>query len=605
MLTGRKLLLADDSPAYQKVVSLTFRDEGVAVVAVGSGAAALKALAQDAPDVILADVHMPAPDGYALCAHVKGDARLRHIPVLLLVGTFEPFDEAEARRVGADGVLTKPFQSIRGLVSRVGSLLSGHAEEAQTETTPPPDAARQDERAAPPADAQAADAPAFTWAHQRAESQTAATTDAHAYTDFDLDDQTIQTTPAESFGAHAAEPTATHGGATVVPEVEAEGAYAPRPADEFTSHSAEEFRPQTTSEFKPRATGEFAARAAEEFTSQASGEFAAQSAGEAAAQSADEVAAQSADEFAVQSVDEFAARRADESAPRQAADESFDPFAETQPAVESVAQARGAAAASYGGASAQAAGFAAPAAPVSPASDDALLDLGDSAPAAGAAATEESILDLGFEEFAAEPAAATQPASAESTAVEATDVEATAQPETGQAEAHGPETTAEPPQAEAPRVQYAEGLATSHAEAVEPLVAAAAPQTDARALEADALAYALPPQSGQAVELVLPAEQAAQVATDATVGQAEPETDAQTDSTAQAESAAQPATSSEFAAPAGVGVQLSPETIDAIARRVVELMGDKVIREIAWEVVPELAERLINRRIEEERTHAR
>ena len=50
--------------------------------------------------------------------------------------------------------------------------------------------------------------------------------------------------------------------------------------------------------------------------------------------------------------------------------------------------------------------------------------------------------------------------------------------------------------------------------------------------------------------------------------------------------------------------QLSPETIDAIARRAVELMSDGVVREIAWEVVPDLAERLIKRRLEEERTQA-
>ncbi|MDQ3804514.1 MAG: hypothetical protein M3416_11860, partial [Acidobacteriota bacterium] len=47
--------------------------------------------------------------------------------------------------------------------------------------------------------------------------------------------------------------------------------------------------------------------------------------------------------------------------------------------------------------------------------------------------------------------------------------------------------------------------------------------------------------------------------------------------------------------------QLSPETIEAIARRVVELMSEKVVREIAWEVVPDLAELLIKRRLDEER----
>jgi hypothetical protein len=48
--------------------------------------------------------------------------------------------------------------------------------------------------------------------------------------------------------------------------------------------------------------------------------------------------------------------------------------------------------------------------------------------------------------------------------------------------------------------------------------------------------------------------------------------------------------------------QLSPEAIDAIARRVVELMSDKVVREVAWEVVPELAELLIKQKLEEEKS---
>jgi hypothetical protein len=52
------------------------------------------------------------------------------------------------------------------------------------------------------------------------------------------------------------------------------------------------------------------------------------------------------------------------------------------------------------------------------------------------------------------------------------------------------------------------------------------------------------------------------------------------------------------AASVGVG-ELSPEMIDAIARRAVELMSDKVIREIAWEVVPDLAELLIRKQLEE------
>ncbi|HEX8188141.1 MAG TPA: response regulator, partial [Pyrinomonadaceae bacterium] len=130
----RKLLLADDSPTIQKVISLTFGDEDFEVVAVGDGTQALRALADDPPpDVVLADVVMPGPDGYELCERIKRDARLGRVPVVLLVGTFEPFNEAEARRVGADTVLTKPFQSIRNLVGKVGSLLGGEAKPDEPE----------------------------------------------------------------------------------------------------------------------------------------------------------------------------------------------------------------------------------------------------------------------------------------------------------------------------------------------------------------------------------------------------------------------------------------------------------------------------------------
>ena len=77
----RKLLLADDSPTIRKVVSLTFEDEGVEVFTVGDGDEAVRALEDGRPpDVVLADVCMPGPDGYELCERVKRDARLGASP---------------------------------------------------------------------------------------------------------------------------------------------------------------------------------------------------------------------------------------------------------------------------------------------------------------------------------------------------------------------------------------------------------------------------------------------------------------------------------------------------------------------------------------------
>jgi len=73
--------------------------------------------------LVMADVNMPGLDGYRICEMIKQNDETKQIPVILLVGSFEPFDEDEARRVGADDYLTKPFQSIRQLINKVSDLL--------------------------------------------------------------------------------------------------------------------------------------------------------------------------------------------------------------------------------------------------------------------------------------------------------------------------------------------------------------------------------------------------------------------------------------------------------------------------------------------------
>lgn len=123
-MSKRKLLLADDSITIQKVVNLTFAEEGIDVVTVGDGDTALARIGEEWPDLIMADVNMPGASGYQVCEAVKSDRATRDIPVVLLVGSFEPFDPAEAERVGADAYLTKPFQSIRQLVSQVADLIN-------------------------------------------------------------------------------------------------------------------------------------------------------------------------------------------------------------------------------------------------------------------------------------------------------------------------------------------------------------------------------------------------------------------------------------------------------------------------------------------------
>ena len=75
MLAGKKLLLADDSITIQKIVELTFADEGVTVLSVNNGREAIEKLGEFAPDVVLADVFMPQMNGYEVCEHIKQNDR--------------------------------------------------------------------------------------------------------------------------------------------------------------------------------------------------------------------------------------------------------------------------------------------------------------------------------------------------------------------------------------------------------------------------------------------------------------------------------------------------------------------------------------------------
>jgi CheY-like chemotaxis protein len=131
LFAGRKLLVADDSSYYRTVISLTFSDEGIEVTTAVDSREALEKLEQSIPDAILASVSIPGTGGYELCQLIKQSERFGHIPVMLLVGLHEPFDQAEARRAGADDVVTKPFKSIRQLVNRVGSMLGGKGVDAE------------------------------------------------------------------------------------------------------------------------------------------------------------------------------------------------------------------------------------------------------------------------------------------------------------------------------------------------------------------------------------------------------------------------------------------------------------------------------------------
>lgn len=115
------ILLADDSITIQKVVGIIFASDGYTLTVVDNGKAALLKAREIQPDVILVDAIMPDMNGYEVCSEIRKDPSLAGKPLLLLTGSFEPFDEQKAKDCGADDHIVKPFES-QQLIAKVKEL---------------------------------------------------------------------------------------------------------------------------------------------------------------------------------------------------------------------------------------------------------------------------------------------------------------------------------------------------------------------------------------------------------------------------------------------------------------------------------------------------
>lgn len=133
---GIKLLLADDSITIQKVVGIIFAGDEYELTVVDNGNAAIEKAKEVLPDLVLVDALMPGKNGYEVCQAVRQDPALQHLPLLLLTGAFEPFDEEKARQCGADDFITKPFES-QQLMESVKRLLSSTAERPVADAVAP------------------------------------------------------------------------------------------------------------------------------------------------------------------------------------------------------------------------------------------------------------------------------------------------------------------------------------------------------------------------------------------------------------------------------------------------------------------------------------
>lgn len=119
----KKILIVEDEESLLKLESILLTTKGFVVQGVANGDAALEAIAEAPPDLVLLDVMLPGLDGFEVCHQIKSNPQTRQIPVILLTAKKSPEDLARGKAVGADQYITKPFKSSM-VVAAIESLLA-------------------------------------------------------------------------------------------------------------------------------------------------------------------------------------------------------------------------------------------------------------------------------------------------------------------------------------------------------------------------------------------------------------------------------------------------------------------------------------------------
>ena len=117
--TTRRILLVDDEPSIQKMLTHALEREGFQVHAVGDGEAALEAVSTYEPHLIILDIMLPKVDGTEVIRRVRTQS---DVPVIMLTAKDDEIDRVVGLELGADDYVTKPF-AVRELVARVRAIM--------------------------------------------------------------------------------------------------------------------------------------------------------------------------------------------------------------------------------------------------------------------------------------------------------------------------------------------------------------------------------------------------------------------------------------------------------------------------------------------------
>ncbi|MGH6662646.1 MAG: response regulator, partial [Rhodospirillales bacterium] len=117
-----RILIVDDVPSSVRLLAAKLSNEYYETLTVSDGYQALKAVAEDHPDLVLLDVMMPGLDGFDVCRRIKENPKTTHIPVVMVTALGGREDRVLGLNVGADDFLTKPVDDTT-LFARIRSLI--------------------------------------------------------------------------------------------------------------------------------------------------------------------------------------------------------------------------------------------------------------------------------------------------------------------------------------------------------------------------------------------------------------------------------------------------------------------------------------------------
>ncbi len=117
------VMVVDDSLTVRKVTSKHLQKRGLDVMVAKDGVDAVEQLRERLPDLMLVDIEMPRMDGYELTTRVRGDARTRHIPIIMITSRAGAKHRQKAFELGVDQYMSKPYQEDE-LFRNVDSLLA-------------------------------------------------------------------------------------------------------------------------------------------------------------------------------------------------------------------------------------------------------------------------------------------------------------------------------------------------------------------------------------------------------------------------------------------------------------------------------------------------